>query len=152
MCCRCAARQGRALKPGDLLLLGLAAAAAPGLAVPEAWRPTYPEAGQAWEVGVLPGPNAAPDYFTEEDIRTLYSAAYTVHYNSCAAGLGTGCLLHDSEMGLQQVHTPWAGWAPQLACARPCTATPRPASASGVRSAQRVHHTETAQVFELHRA
>ena len=31
---------------------------------------------------MLPGPNAAPDYFTEEDIQTLYSATYTVHYNS----------------------------------------------------------------------
>ena len=36
-----------------------------------------------WEVGVLPGPNAAPDYFTTEDMDTFYSAPYTVHYNSC---------------------------------------------------------------------
>ena len=33
---------------------------------------------------MLPGPNAAPDYFTQEDIDTLHSAAYEVHYNSCA--------------------------------------------------------------------
>ncbi len=117
MCCRCAARQGRALKPGDLLPLGPAAAAAPGLAVPEAWRPTYPEAGQAWEVGVLPGPNAAPDYFTEEDVQTLYSAAYTVHYNSCAAGLGTGCLLHGLlNKPSTSIYT--MGWLGTAACMR----------------------------------
>ena len=33
---------------------------------------------------MLPGPNAAPDYFTDEDIETLHSASYEVHYNSCA--------------------------------------------------------------------
>ncbi len=76
--------QGRALKAGDLLPLGAATAAAPGLAVPAAWRPAYPEAGSPWEVRVLPGPNAAPDYFTEADIQTLNTATYTVHYNSCA--------------------------------------------------------------------
>ncbi len=40
-----------------------------------------PKAGQ-WSIGVLPGPNAAPDYFTPEDITTLYSSPYSVHYNS----------------------------------------------------------------------
>ena len=76
--------QGRPLKPGDLLPLGKAAAGKPGLAVPPAWRPTYPEAGSPWEISVLPGPNSSPDYFTEDDITTLHSATYTVHYNSCA--------------------------------------------------------------------
>ena len=37
------------------------------------------------QVGVLPGPNAAPDYFTDEDIATFYSSSYSVHYNSCAS-------------------------------------------------------------------
>ena len=78
--------QGRSLKAGDLLpLTNGAAAARPGNACPPAWLPAYPEPGQAWEIGVLPGPNAAPDYFTEEDIATFHSATYTVHYNSCAS-------------------------------------------------------------------
>lgn len=34
---------------------------------------------------MLPGPNAAPDYFTEGDIETFYSSNYAVHYNSCAS-------------------------------------------------------------------
>lgn len=49
---------------------------------PEGWVPQYPDGDAAWEVGVLPGPNAAPDYFTQDAIDTLYSATYTVHYNS----------------------------------------------------------------------
>jgi hypothetical protein len=39
------------------------------------------QAGE-WTVGVLPGPNEAPDYFTPDDIKTLYSSPYSVHYNS----------------------------------------------------------------------
>ena len=77
--------QGRPLKPGDLLPLGKAAAAKAGLAVPPTWRPAYPEAGAPWEISVLPGPNSSPDYFSEDDITTLHSATYTVHYNSCAS-------------------------------------------------------------------
>ena len=42
----------------------------------------YAAAGAPWEVGVLPGPNAEPDYFTHADIDTFYSATYNVHYNS----------------------------------------------------------------------
>lgn len=43
--------------------------------------PLVDQAGE-WSVGVLPGPNAAPDYFTPEDIEELYSSSYSVHYNS----------------------------------------------------------------------
>jgi len=39
------------------------------------------------QIGVLPGPNAAPDYFTEGDISTFYSTSYSVHYNSCALAM-----------------------------------------------------------------
>ncbi|KAK9808039.1 hypothetical protein WJX73_007706 [Symbiochloris irregularis] len=80
--------QGRALRPGDQLPLSHGSSAArPGLSVPSAWRPRFPEKGNAWEVGVLPGPNGAPDYFTEEDIETLHTATYTVHYNSNRLGV-----------------------------------------------------------------
>ena len=76
-------RQGRPLKAGDLLPLTPAAGKAqPGSKSPPSWIPTYPEGSAAWEIGVLPGPNAAPAYFTEEDIRTLHSATYSIHYNS----------------------------------------------------------------------
>ena len=76
-------RQGRPLKAGDLLPLTPAACKPQaGNKCPPSWIPAYPEGSAAWEIGVLPGPNAAPDYFTEEDIQTLHSATYTVHYNS----------------------------------------------------------------------
>ena len=75
--------QGRPLKAGDLLPLTSAPLEAKaGNACPATWLPSYPEPGQPWEIGVLPGPNAAPDYFTEEDLKTFYSVNYTVHYNS----------------------------------------------------------------------
>lgn len=75
--------QGRPLKAGDLLPLGpTSSGVKAGNACPKAWIPAYPAQGAAWEIGVLPGPNAAPDYFTEADIKTFYSAPYTVHYNS----------------------------------------------------------------------
>jgi len=76
-------RQGRPLRAGDLLpLSSIGGGVKTGNACPAAWVPAYPAEGAPWEIGVLPGPNAAPDYFTEHDISTLYSATYTVHYNS----------------------------------------------------------------------
>ena len=49
--------------------------------LPVKWCLGAYQAGE-WTVGVLPGPNEAPDYFTQEDIKTLYSSPYSVHYNS----------------------------------------------------------------------
>lgn len=33
-------------------------------------------------VGVLPGPHANPDYFTDDAVNVFYSSPYQVHYNS----------------------------------------------------------------------
>jgi urea carboxylase len=33
-------------------------------------------------VGVLPGPHANPDYFTDDSMGVFYTAPYQVHYNS----------------------------------------------------------------------
>jgi urea carboxylase len=40
-----------------------------------------------WELGVLYGPHGSPDFFTDEDIATLFSHAYEVHYNSNRTGV-----------------------------------------------------------------
>lgn len=40
-----------------------------------------------WEIKVLPGPNAEPDYFTADDIKTFYSTVWKVHYNSNRLGI-----------------------------------------------------------------
>ncbi len=40
-----------------------------------------------WEVGVLYGPHGAPDFFLPEDIETLFSTAWEVHFNSARTGV-----------------------------------------------------------------
>ncbi len=40
-----------------------------------------------WEVGVLYGPHGAPDFFLTDDIETLFSTAYEVHFNSARTGV-----------------------------------------------------------------
>lgn len=40
-----------------------------------------------WSVGVLYGPHGAPDFFLEEDIETLLSTPYEVHFNSARTGV-----------------------------------------------------------------
>ena len=41
----------------------------------------------AWEIGVLPGPQEAPDFFTNEDMEMFYSTSWQVHYNSNRLGV-----------------------------------------------------------------
>ncbi len=40
-----------------------------------------------WSVGVLYGPHGAPDFFQDEDIETLFSTPYEVHFNSARTGV-----------------------------------------------------------------
>lgn len=40
-----------------------------------------------WEIGVVYGPHGAPDFFQDEDIATLFSAEYEVHFNSARTGV-----------------------------------------------------------------
>jgi urea carboxylase len=89
---------GRALAPGDLLPLGHRPAARPpaagdpagdgmtaaGRTVPDEIRP---ELGARWELAVLAGPHAAPDYLTEGDVELLYGTGWEVHYNSARTGV-----------------------------------------------------------------
>ncbi|KAK9819502.1 hypothetical protein WJX74_000026 [Apatococcus lobatus] len=87
--------QGRPLKAGDALPLQAplhpqgtpADVLSVGTSIPKEWLPAYAGAEEAWEIGVLPGPNAEPDYFTPDDIQQFYSSTYTVHYNSNRLGV-----------------------------------------------------------------
>ena len=45
------------------------------------------ELTREWEVGVLYGPHGAPDFFLEDDIETLFSTEYEVHFNSARTGV-----------------------------------------------------------------
>ncbi|MET7681739.1 5-oxoprolinase/urea amidolyase family protein [Streptomyces sp. NPDC005423] len=72
---------GRALRTGDVLHGGTVAVGEP---VPVADRPVF---GTEWRVGVVEGPHAAPEFFTEDDIRAFYAAQWRVHFNSARTGV-----------------------------------------------------------------
>ena len=75
-----------ALKTGDVLRVNRSGAKAPAQreALPELDRPPLVN---EWELAALYGPHGAPDYFADEDIETLFSATYEVHYNSARTGI-----------------------------------------------------------------
>jgi urea carboxylase len=74
---------GRTLRAGDVLHIE-AASHHTTRQLPAALLPSY---GSVWEIGVLYGPHGAPDFFTDEDIRTFFSTDWEVHYNSNRTGV-----------------------------------------------------------------
>ncbi|MFF6805035.1 5-oxoprolinase/urea amidolyase family protein [Streptomyces sp. NPDC012616] len=70
---------GRALRTGDVLHGGTTAEGSP---VTD--RPSF---GSVWDVGAVEGPHAAPEFFTEDDIRDFYAADWKVHFNSARTGV-----------------------------------------------------------------
>ena len=46
-----------------------------------------PKYRHTWEIGVMYGPHGAPDFFTSEDIQTLFSTPWKVHHNSDRTGV-----------------------------------------------------------------
>ena len=76
---------GRTLRHGDVLHVHrVAEPFAPIRKAPSAMVPKY---SSHWEIGVLYGPHAAPDFFTEEFIATFFSTDWKVHYNSDRTGI-----------------------------------------------------------------
>jgi urea carboxylase len=79
---------GRALMTGDVLHLGSmgdpAADAAEPRAIPDDLMPAI---GDDWELGVLYGPQGAPDFFTDDDMAEFFAATWEVHYNSSRTGV-----------------------------------------------------------------
>ncbi|MFI0896522.1 urea carboxylase [Streptomyces sp. NPDC020983] len=72
---------GRALRTADVLHGGVTADGTP---VAPARRPAI---GTTWEIGVVEGPHAAPEFFTEQDIDDFYAASWSVHFNSARTGV-----------------------------------------------------------------
>ncbi|MFG3033181.1 5-oxoprolinase/urea amidolyase family protein [Streptomyces sp. NPDC048253] len=72
---------GRALRTGDVLHGGTVVE---GTAVPV---PDRPEFAPVWHLGAVEGPHAAPEFFTEDDIRDFYAADWRVHFNSARTGV-----------------------------------------------------------------
>ncbi|MFI5792718.1 5-oxoprolinase/urea amidolyase family protein [Streptomyces sp. NPDC051677] len=70
---------GRALRTGDVLHGGTTAAGACA-----GDRPSFTS---VWHIGAVEGPHAAPEFFTEDDIRDFYAADWKVHFNSARTGV-----------------------------------------------------------------
>ncbi|MBB2975387.1 urea carboxylase [Microbacterium endophyticum] len=75
---------GRALVAGDVLRVRSNADLAAPAATPIADRPHFTT---TWRIGVTEGPHAAPEFFTREDIDTLYATDYGVQINSARTGV-----------------------------------------------------------------
>jgi urea carboxylase len=79
---------GRALMAGDVLHLGVTpagpAAAPEPCIIPADLMPVISE---DWELGVLYGPQGAPDFFTDDDIAEFFASTWEVHYNSNRTGV-----------------------------------------------------------------
>lgn len=76
---------GRTLRSGDILHISHAAAL--GASLMQVPAELMPAMTHQWEIGVLYGPHGAPDFFTDEDIDTFFSADWQVHYNSNRTGV-----------------------------------------------------------------
>jgi urea carboxylase len=75
---------GRALQAGDVLHIGEEPPAGAAAVMSSA---LIPKITDSWEIAVLIGPHAAPDFFTEEDIAELFATAWRVHHNSSRTGV-----------------------------------------------------------------
>jgi urea carboxylase len=73
--------EGRALRAGDVLRPGALAIEPPAGSVDE------PAFTNAWEIEVLEGPHAAPEFFTAEDVDQFYATDWEVHFNSARTGV-----------------------------------------------------------------
>jgi urea carboxylase len=76
--------EGRALKAGDRLPVGAAADGARARRFKESARPAY---ARDWEIEALAGPQAAPDFLTEEGVQDLFERRWPVDRNSDRTGI-----------------------------------------------------------------
>jgi len=75
---------GRPLQGGDRLPLGAAEGGGPRQRFRADARPPYT---RTWEVRAMRGPQAAPDYLTENDMQTLFGRDWPVDRNSNRTGV-----------------------------------------------------------------
>ncbi|SNB71317.1 urea carboxylase precursor [Arboricoccus pini] len=71
-----------ALRAGDMLAYGDEARQS-GAPAPV----DLPALSHEWQLQTVYGPHGAPDFFTEDDVATLFSATYEVHFNSARTGV-----------------------------------------------------------------
>jgi urea carboxylase len=75
---------GRALRTGDVLHGGRPHEGTPATETPVDDRPSF---ASTWHIAAAEGPHAAPECFTEDDIRDFYAAEWKVHFNSARTGV-----------------------------------------------------------------
>ncbi|WP_020141366.1 5-oxoprolinase/urea amidolyase family protein [Streptomyces sp. 351MFTsu5.1] len=76
---------GRALRTGDVLHGAVGTTGthtSSGTAAPD--RPSFTS---SWHIAAVEGPHAAPEFFTEDDVRDFYAADWKVHFNSARTGV-----------------------------------------------------------------
>jgi urea carboxylase len=79
---------GRALMAGDVLHLAASSGTSkPASEAREISADVLPAIDDDWEVGVLYGPQGAPDFFTDEDMVAFFAATWEIHYNSSRTGV-----------------------------------------------------------------
>ncbi|MBP6223478.1 MAG: urea carboxylase [Rhizobacter sp.] len=78
---------GRVLRGGDVLHLGQPVSATPAPISADQAAMLTPACGTHWDIGVLIGPHAAPDFFTPDDVATFFATDWQVHYNSSRTGV-----------------------------------------------------------------
>jgi biotin-dependent carboxylase-like uncharacterized protein len=76
--------EGRALKAGDRLPLGTGGPDGRSRRLSQNARPEY---GREWEIEVMRGPQATPDYLTEGDLEQFLSRSWAVDRNSDRTGV-----------------------------------------------------------------
>ncbi|BCO28778.1 hypothetical protein MIZ03_3688 [Rhodoferax lithotrophicus] len=76
---------GRVLRSGDVLHVGTEALLSAMSA--ETAHALLPDYTHHWDIGVLVGPHAAPDFFTPEDMAMFFATDWQVHYNSSRTGV-----------------------------------------------------------------
>jgi urea carboxylase len=74
---------GRALRIGDVLRIS-SCISGTSADIDPALIPAY---SSEWTIRVLYGPHGAPDFFTDEDIDTIFSHSWEVHHNSNRTGV-----------------------------------------------------------------
>ncbi len=76
--------EGRTLKAGDELAIGSASSESKPHTLPPKARPEY---GREWQIEVMRGPQATPDYLTEGDMEEFLSRSWAVDRNSDRTGV-----------------------------------------------------------------
>jgi 5-oxoprolinase (ATP-hydrolysing) subunit C len=75
--------EGRALRKGDVLPVG-SPARGNRLELDSRQRPAYTH---EWELEVVPGPHASPEFLAEEDVKLLFGTMWTADRNSNRTGI-----------------------------------------------------------------